>query len=208
LVPGLAGCTYASLLEAAKAGDLAAVKTFEENDNGDMYQVDSTGNTPLTCAILNGHNTVALYLLDQGFPVNGWPEHSFTPLMACASRYTWQSTEMLRILLERGANPNQRYDKEGWLPLGMVVNNDMPDKVKLLVQYGADFNLRDRSGVNPLELAEARLAAARDLNNPGPEGSFTEPWTRATEIRRWEKMVALLKRLIEGRGPPLSGGHP
>jgi ankyrin repeat protein len=197
MAPGLAGCGYESLMEAAKAGNLGAVRAFVARDKAAMNQIDSNGLTPMTWAILNGNNAVAVYLLDEGFPVNAWPEHALSPLIACTSRYTRESTEMLRILLERGANPNQRYDKEGWLPLSMAVNNYMPDKVRLLVQYGADFSSRDQSGMTPLELAEARLANMRNPDFHWPHGELEDPKFRAEQIKRWEEMVVLVKELMK-----------
>jgi ankyrin repeat protein len=54
--------------------------------------------------------------------------------------------EMVRLLLEFGANPNS-YD----LPLSVAVMNDNPEIVQLLLDYGADKSIPDKDGLLPID---------------------------------------------------------
>jgi ankyrin repeat protein len=202
------GVKEARIINAAKRGDLEGVKAVVPKDKAAMYQKDQHGNTPLIVAILHGHNEVAVYLLDQGYPVNGSADAPFPPVMACLSGYTKESTEMLRVLLERRADPNVWYAKEGWLPLNMAVNNLMTEKVRILAEYGADFSLRWGTGETALELAERKLARSRDLTLDEPHGELRDPKRRAALIKRWEEMVNLLKQLMNERKNSRSLGQP
>lgn len=61
--------------------------------------------------------------------------------------------EIAKLLLEHGANPNTRYF------FGSEINLVSPTDIefmRLLLTFGADCNLRDRSGLTPLMKA-ARL---------------------------------------------------
>lgn len=57
--------------------------------------------------------------------------------------------ECLRLLLEYGANPNQK-NSQGRTALEIAILWCMPDIVKLLLIHGADPNLQDSRGITPL----------------------------------------------------------
>ena len=194
----LGGC-HNTLISAAAAGDIWAVRAILEKRPDAMFDVDENGNTAEVFAILKGHNNVAIYLLDQGYPVDG-PPGSQPPIMACVSRYTRSSTLMLEILLKRGANPNCYYAKEKWYPIILAVNNYMPDKVRLLAAYGADFGVRDNFGMTPLELAKSRVAIFANPNFDFPHGELQDPAYRQRLIKEWTEMVALVKDLASKQG--------
>lgn len=47
--------------------------------------------------------------------------------------------------LESGASPNETYSS-GWTPLTFAAFTNRPEIIKLLLEYGADPNMRDRYG--------------------------------------------------------------
>ncbi len=61
-----------------------------------------------------------------------------------------QQTEMLRVLLEHGADPDLRGGSEGQTPLHRAVSFGQRQMVTLLLQHGADPNIRDDFGAMPL----------------------------------------------------------
>lgn len=63
--------------------------------------------------------------------------------------------EKLKILLERGVNPNVA-DEYGRTPLHMAMKHDVAENAELLIEYGADVNCRDNEGNTPLLLAVNR----------------------------------------------------
>lgn len=60
------------------------------------------------------------------------------------------SIDMVKILLENGANPNI-IDSQGRLPLIVAIRDYHIEIVKLLIAYGADFKLQDGNGQTALE---------------------------------------------------------
>jgi len=182
-------------VQAAQRGQLEKVRMMLEKDPSLLKIEDSKGNSAAGCAILNGHNDIAIFLVEQGYPRNPTSPDQFPLIMYCTSRYTSDSFEMLKYLLETGANPNIRYEPEDWVPLNMAVNNGMKDKVNLLVKYGANLDSKDRFGLTSLELAEQRVANYKDPNFDYPGGELRDPKVRQAGLERWEGMVKLLKEL-------------
>jgi ankyrin repeat protein len=95
---------HKQIIKAAKAGDLATVRTLLENDASLVNARDSDGSTPLHCAAWKGHADVVTLLLDNGADVNAkntndhWGD---TPLHAAAHGNQRAAAE---VLLARGAD--------------------------------------------------------------------------------------------------------
>jgi len=102
--------------------------------------------SPLYVATAKGHVHVVEFLLQQVAD----PSTVVNDLLITASGYG--STEVVRLLLERGANPNAK-DKDGETPLHEAAKNGHVDVVKLLLEKGADLNARDYMGRTPLHYA-------------------------------------------------------
>jgi uncharacterized protein len=75
-------------------------------------------------------------LLDKGADPNSYDSDSDHILMNAA---LYSSADMMRLLLEKGSNPNA-VNREKETPL-MWSTNDI-DKIRLLLQHGADVNVR------------------------------------------------------------------
>ena len=118
-------------------------------------KIDATnavGETALMMAALNGRLNLAKKLLDHGAQVQkpGW-----SPVHYAASG---PSTELLALLLDRGANVNA-LAPNGSTPLMMAARFGTEDSVKLLVQRGADKKL-----LNDRNLSAADMV--RNLDRP------------------------------------------
>jgi uncharacterized protein len=128
LVGGVGGLT--ALHHAAREGNIDAVKALLDGgaDINDATTIDHT--TPLLLATINGQFDVAKVLIERGANVNAMSTANATPLYttinaewAPKSRYPQpqavqnQKTDYLEImqeLLEKGADPNVRLNKELW----------------------------------------------------------------------------------------------
>lgn len=108
-----------------------------------MESCDGDGDTPLTCAILNDHVSAALALLDMGFDINRQNMDQgggYSPL--CVAVITNNET-FVRLLLERGANPNIRILQKGnTLHKALENMNRDPETasriIDLLLYFGAN----------------------------------------------------------------------
>jgi uncharacterized protein len=105
--------------------------------------------SPLERAIRNNRGEIAIYLIDKGSNVNS---NDGMPLaLACGMDDTPVQLEVARKLLSKGAKPNQSPpNKNGYrgytYPLHLAASNDSYELVELLLEKGADPDLRDSVG--------------------------------------------------------------
>ncbi|HEY8519303.1 MAG TPA: ankyrin repeat domain-containing protein [Gammaproteobacteria bacterium] len=114
------------------------------------------GLTPLVFAAREGDIESARLLLDAGADVNQQTTGGWTPLLAAVQNRYYR---LAAFLLERGADPNIQ-NQGGWSPLYLATDNrnieagDYPTRkpdmdhfemIRLLVEHGADVNIRMRS---------------------------------------------------------------
>ncbi|MBV9508616.1 MAG: ankyrin repeat domain-containing protein [Acidobacteriia bacterium] len=118
------------LIFAARQGALDAAKTLVAAGAG-VNQVSADGTAPLLAAVQNGFYDVAKFLLDHGADPNLANAKGWTPLyLAVKNRNvedsavpgpkTDGSLEFIKLLLDRGANPNQRIKADTELHQGML----------------------------------------------------------------------------------------
>lgn len=127
------------------------------------YLIDRGGKSTLHQAIQCNNLARARQKLNSGADVN----HEEDPHVINSPLETaiWEDlTEMVELLLEFGADPNQQ-DKarrgEGGMiggdtPLHNAVHKGSAKMVKLLLAHGADPDITNASGVNAIEVAERR----------------------------------------------------
>src|SRR5690349_20596875 len=120
-------------------------------------------DSSLIQAVRSGSLDTIKTLLDSGADVNlpgptgdGWDA---TPLQhAILAR----QVGAVRLLLERGADPNRVAGPNAPTPLLLAAGDADPTFVKLLLAHGADPGVEDKSGVTPL----VRAVSAGTINGP------------------------------------------
>ena len=143
-----------------------------------------TTKPPLWRAVENGDVDAARFLLETGSDVNerwqGW-----TPLMKASENGI---TEVMELLLAQGANI-EAANRRGRTSLSFAACPSMGrktslDAVKLLLERGADFRVRDRAGAsikktlvrehkrNPDLAREAALLLIEEMEKYGCIGGF------------------------------------
>ena len=164
------------LLLAAREGHVESVQTLLTAGAG-VNQVSAGDKTsPLLIATINGHFDLARLLLEKGGDPNAASENNATPLYG-ALNCEWapkalypqpraqvnQKTtylELMKALLDKGADPNVRLNKKVWYsgysfdlsgvdetgatPFWRAAYASDVDAMKLLVSYGADPNIRTK----------------------------------------------------------------
>ncbi len=182
-----------ALMLAARQGAVAGVRALAEA-GADLNAVDPDGTTALNIAIINAHYDVAALLIEKGAGLDIGDAAGMTPLYAVVDMEHQEPMvnrplprpsgrlvplDVVRILLERGANPNATLKTpllmrqhnggdpslgEGATPLMRVSKVSDATLIKLLLDNGADPNLRLRNQTTAL-----MIAASRAARNAGPE---------------------------------------
>ena len=147
-----------AIAAARNAADLVRQLLLERHDPNER---DTHGMTPLMWAARAGAVDGMKALLDGGADpaardvMNGW-----TPLFHAIHK---RQAAAVRLLLERGVNPNQR--ARTLTPLRMAAADRDPAIVELLLAHGADANARGIGGSTALSAAVSG-GALSDIDQP------------------------------------------
>jgi ankyrin repeat protein len=239
LVAAQGGLT--ALLFAARQGHFESVQALLET-GADINQVSAGVNiSPLVIAIVNGRFDLAMYLLEKGANPNLAAENGVAPLYAALNcqwsdtveypqpqAYLQQKTshlDLLKALLDKGADPNLRLKKKVWYS-GYARDNSGVDEVgasafwraiyasdldaaRILAAHGADTSLPTLSppnrppagapGMAPLHAA----TGAGYLQNYAGNGHRTHPagWMPAVKYLVEELGADVNIRDHEGNTP-------
>ncbi|KAI8499774.1 hypothetical protein Bbelb_228250 [Branchiostoma belcheri] len=147
------------LLEAAKAGDLEAVKVLCNPHTVNCRDVNGRHSTPLHFAA--GYNRVAVveYLLQHGADVHAKDKGGLVPLHNACS---YGHYEVCELLLKHGAVVNVA-DLWKFTPLHEAAAKGKYEICKLLLKHGADPNKKNRDGNTPLDLVRDGDTDIQDL---------------------------------------------
>lgn len=124
--------------KAASTGRVGIIEVLLAN--GCAVQPKDYGDSPLNTAAWNDHVPAINSLLKHGASVDFRRKDDRTVLSWCIARGD-KGYATCRTLLDSGADPNAR-DSTGWTPLHWAVRFSRPDLIRLLLQYGADVNIR------------------------------------------------------------------
>jgi ankyrin repeat protein len=151
------------LLYAARENCMACVEVLLRN-GADINLPDPDGVSPLMVAIMNANWDLAKQLIVAGANVDQWDIFGEAPLFTAIGLRNQggggsidplnetNGLTIVRMLLERGANPNMQLffrpanvrgstNTRGSTPLIRAATNADLEIVKLLLQHGADANL-------------------------------------------------------------------
>lgn len=171
-----------TLVEAVAAGNAIAVASMLERGLPPDSRQD--GTTALYTAAVAGDARLATVLLAAGADANllsAGPGGEGTPLCAAAC---WGYSDVVRALLEHGADPNQSED-EWWTPLRWAAAHGHENVARLLLDAGADPDLK-----TPIGDAARRgsIGVVRALLEHGanPEEADSEGQTALQLAAWWE----------------------
>lgn len=135
------------IVEAATAESFEAVEALiEHGANPNRSKVN--GESALALAANRGNAKITQYLLEHGADPNitRW----FGTPLAFADNY-----EVTKLLLEYGADPNIP-DRDDDLPIIAAIDQNRPDAVQLLIDYGTNLNHKNKLGIDAFTHARIR----------------------------------------------------
>jgi len=94
-------------------------------------------------AAFNGHSEIVLFLLDSGAEIDRVDFMGRTALLYAS---TGPFPETVKILLDRGADPNKVDTDEHFSPLMHAAAEGQLEVVQVLIAYGADRSMKDVDG--------------------------------------------------------------
>ncbi|KAF8419529.1 ankyrin repeat-containing domain protein, partial [Tirmania nivea] len=133
-------------------------------DSGANYDIqDEHGATPLHIAVEYDRNEIAKLLLDKGASCDIRDDEGNTPLRkAWKRRHLKLNWGLIKLLLEKGATCGVSelvFEFRGVAPLHIAAQNGKLEIVRLLLERGANPNVRDCQNYTPLQ-------RALELNDP------------------------------------------
>lgn len=176
----------AEVHEAAKAGDLEAVRSLLDADRGLLEVRDDVGYTALNWAAMRGQWAVVRELVARGADVNAAGNDSCISLHCAANE---NGAGIIALLLAEGALIEAR-NAWGNTPLQIAVQRGELANVLAFIEHGADLQTVSNEGWTPLhyatkcgheEVRRALLAAGADEEAVDQFGripsdySFTKP---------------------------------
>lgn len=124
------------------------------NQGCDIQAANSEGRTALMEASASTHVDIIRALLEQGADLHARDKYGRTALLHALDPWSCCSSEMIRLLLKHGANPNDTDEINGQTALMRAVCGYSLDIVQLLVEHGASSTAKDHQGKTALELLE------------------------------------------------------
>lgn len=136
---------HANQLESVKL--LLAAGVSVEDKNGGVF-------SPLTTAIRENRKEIVKYLLDvAGADINAPGEH--LPIVKALRRYQGGDTDIIEMLLDRGADPNKIY--RGWNAIMQAIENGDAEILKMIAgKAGVNLEARDEMGRTVCDMAASR----------------------------------------------------
>ena len=181
---------WTPLMYAARQGAVAAARALAET-GADLNLTDPDGTSALVLAIINAHYDLAAMLLDKGADANVADASGMAALYAAVDMNTLDETPgrpapksadtltaagLVKVLLDRGANPNARLSApliervhnngDGALGAGATALMRAAKKgdvalMRLLIEHGADVNAAMKNGGTALMFVSGRGGLGR-----------------------------------------------
>ncbi|HYF50618.1 MAG TPA: ankyrin repeat domain-containing protein [Planctomycetota bacterium] len=185
------------LHKACTTGDLEAVKSALASHPDLINTPDEEGSPPLNKAAAGGHVEIVKFLLAKGADVKAKTKKGHTPLQSAMFIVPTQgkrpSVEVMKILLDAGANPNDK-DEVGMTILMWAAMAPDVNIVKLFLEKKADINLKCNdshggktalhcaTGIQNTEIVELLVDKGADMSIKDSEGQT--PLTAALNYKK------------------------
>jgi ankyrin repeat protein len=190
-----------ALLLAARDGHTGVVTALLDAGANVNQVSEGSKTSPLLIATMNGHFDLASYLLERGADPNlaneparvtplyaainlKWAPHSGYPQPTAQFQQTMTHLDLMKALLDRGADPNARLkkkvwfsgynfdtsgvDEEGATPFWRAAYGSDVDAMRLLKSYGADPKVPTKAPPQRPRVADQQGRPIKDVSGLKP----------------------------------------
>lgn len=145
-----------ALSKAAGTGHMDIVRFLLEKGTDPNLQDGKNNVPPLMAAACAGELEIVQYLLNKEASPNlsgGYlgDRSALECTISESHRFKGKAAEIASLLILAGADVNYREDGMGWTPLHFAANKNRRDIARILLEAGADPDIRDREGKKPFE---------------------------------------------------------
>jgi FOG: Ankyrin repeat len=140
-----------TIFEAAATGKINHIIRLLARDPGLVNTYAADGFQALGLACFFGHYDTAEYLTRAGASINS-PARNELKAAPLHSATAGKHEKIVRMLLDRGADPNVR-EQGGFTPLHAAAQNGDLDSIRALLLGGADLTLKSADGKTAMDLA-------------------------------------------------------
>jgi hypothetical protein len=111
---------------------------------------------PMYEGIMHGDYDTVKYYLDQGVSANAREYQNHSPLHWAVTN---NRVEIVKLLIERGADVRAKYDDDEHTVLHMAMLHPSKELAQVLIEHGANINAKDTFGYTPLHIALLQQSA-------------------------------------------------
>lgn len=138
-----------ALLRSVKDSDSATARRLLSNSVSPNVR-DASNITPLMIAAVRGDNEMAEILLNAGADINAISDTGDTALVKAIN---FEETEVVKLLLKNGADPELRNPYSGESVLHSTARTANVEVMRILLSKNINVNVKDNSGTTPLLVA-------------------------------------------------------
>jgi len=142
------------VFEGSALGDLETVRKLVAANSGEVNSFAADGFYPLGLAAFFGHRAIVEFLLKNGADVKT-AAHNAQKVTALHGAVARRDVEIVKMLLEAGADPNARQER-GFVPLHDAAANGHAALVELLLKHGAHAHAKTDDGKTAGDMAADR----------------------------------------------------
>ena len=181
------------MIKAAESGDHEDVSRALE-EGAEITCRDSSGDTGLHIGAWKGHDNVVMTFLEADIDVN-IRDGANTKWTALINAAYFDKISCLQILLENGAEPDLKSEKDGQTALMYSSIEDYPDILAELLVKNADMNILNNDGENAIQLAQEYNSqdAAKLLEAWGDQEALNQKMMTAARQGRGRLVSGLLR---------------
>jgi ankyrin repeat protein len=152
----IGSCTHRipDIIQVVQRGDIKTLEEIVTKSPNLIDQQDKAGLTGLMWAAIMCKDDMLKFLAEKGANLKHRDKEDQTALMYVVSNKKCRDIERLIIEFSREKESIDMVNKQGYTALHIAVLENNTEAIKLLLKYGANWQIRDHNGKNALDIAK------------------------------------------------------